>query len=94
MANVPQRIARLAERLENLGVALPGDGGSDDPPAWALSYDLTELEDGARVSAGHIARLREDGGDDNWSEVREEIRHLLYHLRAPAFSDLADSVDR
>ena len=87
-----ERIERLAGQLAALDV--PGEPGSADPPSHQLAYDLTEIEDQCRTLADRVEALRESGDTAAWDEIREDVAHLLYHLRSPALADLASRVER
>jgi hypothetical protein len=89
-----ERIEQLALRLE--AVEPVGEAGNDEPPAHQLAYDLVHAEDSCRRIADQLipAMMDLDPTDraalsDTFWELRDEVRHLLYHLDAPSLEVVA-----
>ncbi len=80
----------LANRLARLATVTQFDR-RDEPQGWTLAWTFSELEgSSAAFLDDHIPRLvRNDLTDDEIIDVLhaigEEFRHILYHLRDPAY---------
>ena len=88
---------RLAEALTKLKVLENVEGRSQDEPVeWETAYAICHIRQAARaidtqlVPAILSATSREEAADA-LHELREELRHILYHIRdASYFSVIAE----
>lgn len=91
----------LAERLETLfrilkevdSVAALGDEG--EPEARTLAYSLLEIATSCRQFSDQLGNLSGEstGTEDTLSqleELREELRHILYHIHDSRFLRVID----
>ena len=82
-------VERCARHLKPLNV--PGEDGIEDPPEWVLAQDLQGIEESCAALVDElIPQLLETESDlsathDALGAIRDEVRHLVYHLQTPVW---------
>lgn len=88
----------LAERLSRLPEVRKLDR-PDEPESWTLAYTFRELEESFRRFLTELLpklmspSLTIDETKDVLTDIGDELRHILYHLRDSHFYDYIDTRD-
>lgn len=89
-SSLSDRLESLFQVLTEINAVTKLDGG-DEPEARTLAYSLLEIEESCRRYVEHLGKLEVvDDAARQLEEIREELRHIAYHIRDSRFLRVID----
>ena len=91
-----ERVRSLAQKFAASGETDGLGGRHEEPEAATLAYSVVEIEQscGRLIDlAEALQETREDAIAEPLAEFREELRHVIYHVRDSAYLRVVEPLD-